>query len=135
MPYNSGPQSSGPSVRGIAFNGVRFDAPAPVNVILAAYTLAPFDDAGGHINLAAGYHYHAANGKSKEIAQTDGHAPMIGYAIDGHGLYARLDTKGSESTDLDECRGHTDAVRGHHYHVDKAGANNFINCIKGAYVN
>lgn len=133
--FGMGPQSSGPSVRGIAFNGVRFDAPAPVNIILAAYTLAPFDDAGGHINLGAGYHYHAANGKSKEIAQTDGHAPMIGYAIDGHGLYARLDTKGAESTDLDECRGHTDAVRGYHYHVDKAGANNFINCIKGAYVN
>jgi hypothetical protein len=133
--FGMGPQSSGPSVRGIAFNGVRFDAPAPVNVILAAYTLAPFDDAGGHINLGAGYHYHVANGKSKEIAQTDVHAPMIGYAIDGHGLYARLDTKGAESTDLDECRGHTDAIRGYHYHVDKAGANNFINCIKGAYAN
>ena len=133
--FGMGPQSSGPSVRGIAFNGVRFDAPAPVNIILAAYTLAPFDDAGGHINLGAGYHYHAANGKSKEIAQTDGHSPMIGYAIDGHGLYARLDTKGAESTDLDECRGHTDTTRGYHYHVDNAGANNFINCLKGAYVN
>ena len=133
--FGMGPQSSGPSLRGIAFNGVRFDAPAPVSIILAAYTLAPFDDAGGHINLGAGYHYHAANGKSKEIDQTDGHAPMIGYAIDGHGLYARLDTKGGESTDLDECRGHSDTVRGYHYHVDKAGANNFINCLKGAYVN
>jgi hypothetical protein len=133
--FGMGPGSTGPGERGIAFNGVRFDAPAPVNIILAAYTLAPFDDAGGHINLAAGYHYHAATGKSKEIAQTDGHAPMIGYAIDGHGLYSRLDTKGAESTDLDECRGHSDAVRGYHYHVDKAGANNFINCLKGAYVN
>ncbi len=133
--FGGGPQSSGPSLRGIAFNGVRFDAPAPVDRILGAYTLAPFDDAGGHINLGAGYHYHAANGKSKEIAQTDGHAPMIGYAIDGHGLYARLDAKGAESNDLDECRGHYDATRGYHYHVDKAGANNFINCLKGAYVN
>lgn len=133
--FGGGPQSTGPSVRGIAFNGVRFDAPAPVDRILGAYTLAPFDDAGGHINLGAGYHYHAANGKSKEITQADGHAPMIGYAIDGHGLFARLDTKGAESTDLDECRGHTDTVRGYHYHVDTAGENNFINCMKGAYVN
>jgi hypothetical protein len=133
--FGMGPGSTGPGERGIAFNGVRFDAPAPVNIILAAYTLAPFDDAGGHINLAAGYHYHAANGKSKEIAQTDGHAPMIGYAIDGHGLYARLDIKGAETKDLDDCRGHYDAVRGYHYHVDKAGANNIINCLKGAYVN
>lgn len=133
--FGMGPGAVGPAVRGLAFNGVRFDGPAPVNAILGAYTLAPFDDAGGHINLAAGYHYHAATGKSKEIAQSDGHAPMIGYAADGHGLYARLDTKGSEPTDLDECRGHTDVSRGYHYHVDKAGANNFINCLKGAYAN
>jgi hypothetical protein len=46
-------------------------------VILAAYTLAPFDDAGGHINLAAGYHYHAATGLTTQIAQTDGHAAMM----------------------------------------------------------
>ena len=76
--FGMGPGASGPAVRGLAFNGVRFDGPAPVNAILGAYTLAPFDDAGGHINLAAGYHYHAATGKSKEIAQSDGHAPMIG---------------------------------------------------------
>jgi YHYH protein len=133
--FGMGPGAVGPSARGLAFNGVRFDGPAPVNVILAAYTLAPFDDAGGHINLAAGYHYHAATGKSKEIVQEDGHASMIGYAADGHGLYTRLDTKGVEPTDLDECRGHYDATRGYHYHVDKAGSNNFINCLKGAYAN
>lgn len=133
--FGMGPGASGPAVRGLAFNGVRFDGPAPVNAILGAYTLAPFDDAGGHINLAAGYHYHAATGKSKEIAQSDGHASMIGYAADGHGLFARLDSTGAEPSDLDECRGHTDNTRGYHYHVDKAGANNFINCLKGAYVN
>ncbi|MDO6425119.1 YHYH protein, partial [Saccharophagus degradans] len=79
--------SSGPSVRGIAFNSVVFDAPAPVSNILGAYTLAPFDDAGGHINLAAGYHYHAATGVSTQIAQDDGHTGMIGYALDGYGMY------------------------------------------------
>ncbi|MCP9236927.1 YHYH protein [Lewinella sp. JB7] len=123
----------GLAVRGIAFNGIRFDAPAPTDAILGAYTLAPFDDAGGHINLHAGYHYHAATGQTTEIAQPDGHAPMIGYAIDGHGLYARLDGAGTESTDLDDCRGHFDTTRGYHYHVDAAGANNFINCLSGAY--
>lgn len=133
--FGNGPMSSGPSVRGLAFNGVRFDAPAPVNAILGAYTLAPFDDAGGHINLAAGYHYHAATGISKKIAQTDGHSAMIGYAMDGHGLYERLDASGKEYTDLDACRGHSDDTRGYHYHVDKAGSNNFINCLKGAYAN
>lgn len=125
---------NGPSERGIAFNGVRFDAPAPTNIILAAYTLAPFDDAGGHINLNAGYHYHAATGVSKEIAQCDDHAPMIGYALDGYGLFGQLNGDGLEPTDLDACRGHYDSIRGYHYHVDAAGSNNFINCLYGAYV-
>ena len=124
---------NGPSQRGVAFNGVVFDAPAPTDAILGAYTLAPFDDAGGHINLNAGYHYHAATGVSTEIAQDDGHAPMIGYAIDGFGLYAQLDANGDEPTDLDDCRGHTDDTRGYHYHVAAPGSNSFINCIKGAY--
>lgn len=123
----------GVSVRGVAFNGVRFDAPAPTDAILGARTLAPFDDAGGHINLNAGYHYHAATGMTTEVKSTDGHAPMIGYALDGHGLYAHLDAAGNEATDLDDCRGHYDDVRGYHYHVDAAGSNNFINCLGGAY--
>ncbi|HQR94244.1 MAG: phospholipid-binding protein [Bacteroidetes bacterium 24-39-8] len=133
--FGAGPMSSGPSVRGIAFNGVVFDAPAPVNAILGAYTLAPFDDAGGHINIGAGYHYHAAMGVSKKIAQTDGHAAMIGYALDGFGMYERLSASGTEYTDLDASRGHSDTIRGYHYHVDKAGANNFINSLAGAYAN
>ncbi len=128
-----GSMSSGPSVRGIAFNGVRFDAPAPVNAILGAYTLAPFDDAGGHINLNAGYHYHAATGLSTKITQSDGHAAMIGYALDGYGLFANTDAEGKEYTDLDQARGHYDEVRGYHYHVDKAGNNNFINGLRGVY--
>jgi hypothetical protein len=127
------PGSAGPATRGIAFNGVVFDAPAPTSIILAAYTLAPFDDAGGHINLMAGYHYHAATGMSTKIAQTDGHAAMIGYAMDGFGIFERLSAGGKEYTDLDDNRGHYDAVRGYHYHVDKAGSNNFINKLAGAY--
>jgi hypothetical protein len=133
--FGAGPGSSGPIIRGIAFNGVVFDAPAPVNAILGAYTLAPFDDAGGHINMQAGYHYHAATGLSTKIPQTDGHAAMIGYALDGFGIYERLSTTGTEYTDLDASRGHSDSTRGYHYHVDKAGANNFINSLAGAYVN
>lgn len=130
-----GPGSSGPSVRGIAFNGVRFDAPAPTDAILGAYTLAPFDDAGGHINLNAGYHYHAATGLTTQIEQNDDHAAMIGYAMDGHGLYAQLNADGNEPTDLDDCRGHYDETRGYHYHVAAPGSNNFIDCLSGAYVN
>ena len=125
--------TAGPSSRGIAFDGVVFDAPAPVNVILAAYTIAPFDKYGAHINLNAGYHYHAATGLTKKVTQTDGHAAMIGYAMDGYAIYERLSAAGTESTDLDANRGHYDDSRGYHYHVDKAGNNNFINGLAGAY--
>ena len=132
--FASGPRGgNAPSIRGLAFNGVHFDAPAPTSAILGAYTLAPFDDAGGHINLAVGYHYHAATGLTKEVNQEDSHAAMIGYALDGHGLYAHKDANGDIDNDLDNCRGHYDEQRGYHYHVDYAGENNFINCLHGAY--
>ncbi|MBT2161567.1 YHYH protein [Zobellia barbeyronii] len=123
-----------PSTRGVALNGIEYSAPAPTNSILSAYTLAPFDDAGGHINVHQGYHYHAATGYSTTIDQDDDHAPLIGYAMDGNGIYEMLDDSGNESTDLDDCRGHSDDIRGYHYHIDAAGNNNFINCLKGAYV-
>ena len=119
------------TIVGIAFNGINFDPPAPTQAILGAFTLAPFDDAGGHVNGVTGYHYHAATGKSTKIKQTDGHAGMIGYAMDGYGLFERLDESGNESTDLDASRGHYDSKRGYHYHVAFAGTNSFINSFRG----
>jgi len=130
-----GPMNTAPSTRGSSLNGIEFSAPAPVDNILGAYTLAPFDDAGGHINVNQGYHYHAATGFSTKIDQTDGHAALIGYALDGHGIYELLDESDALPTDLDTYRGHIDDIRGYHYHVDEAGNNNFINGLKGAYVN
>ncbi|WP_283641929.1 YHYH protein [Croceibacter atlanticus] len=128
-----GPGNSAPPTRGVALNGVEFSAPAPVDNILGAYTLAPFDDAGGHINVNQGYHYHAATGFSTQITQEDGHSSLIGYALDGHGIYELEDANGDSPTDLDNLRGHYDDVRGYHYHVDEAGNNNFIGGLQGAY--
>ena len=82
--------------------------------------------------MDAGYHYHAATGLSTEVTQSDGHAPLIGYAMDGIGLYAHKDNKSSSPNDLDDCRGHSDHARGYHYHVDEAGSNNFVNCFSAA---
>ena len=118
---------------GVAFNGVNFDGPAPTHAILGAHTLAPFDDCGGHVNLHAGYHYHAHTGCPTEITQSDTHAPMVGYALDGFALYAMLDANGAEATNLDESRGHYDEVRGYHYHMAAAGSNSFINSFYGEY--
>jgi hypothetical protein len=129
--YQKTPTRLGRDGIGVAFNGVRFDAPAPLNAILTAHTLAPFDDNGGHMNPHAGYHYHAATGQIKAIAQSDNHAPMIGYALDGFGLFALLDKDQKEPTNLDESRGHSDAVRGYHYHAGKPGDNQIIQSFRG----
>lgn len=118
---------------GIALNGVNYDPPAPTHAILRAHTLAPLDDCGGHVNPHVGYHYHAATGCTVEVKQVDGHAPLIGYAMDGYGIYALTDTSGKSPTDLDECRGHEDESRGYHYHVGEAGGNLIIGCLSGQY--
>ncbi|WP_181198268.1 YHYH protein [Enhygromyxa salina] len=120
---------------GLALNGVEFAAPAPTHAILAAHTLAPFDDCGGHINMHEGYHYHAVtSGCLTSIAQGDAHAPMIGYALDGFPIHARAGDDGTEPIDLDECRGHADETRGYHYHVAGPGKNQTLNCFTGEIV-
>ncbi|MGD1864988.1 MAG: YHYH protein [Phormidesmis sp.] len=125
------PSQLGRGAIGVAFNGVNFDPPAPTEAILGAYTLAPFDDCGGHVNLNEGYHYHAHTGCTTEVAQGDGHAPLIGYMLDGYGLYARTDEQGNEATGLDQCGGQYDEVRGYHYHVGTPGSNAIVGCFKG----
>ncbi len=116
---------------GVAFNGVNFDPPAPVHAILAAHTIAPLDDSGGHMNPYDGYHYHAATGRTKEVVQGDGHAPMIGYALDGFAIYAHLDEPGQAPQNLDECGGHVDSTRGYHYHAGSPGSNEIIKAFRG----
>ena len=129
--HNAPRGGGGGTVIGIAFNGVNFDPPAPTAEILAAYTLAPLDDNGGHINPHVGYHYHAATGHTKKVKQSDGHAAMIGYAMDGYGMFELLDENGKEPVALDENRGHYDTIRGYHYHVGPAGGNKFIGGFRG----
>jgi hypothetical protein len=116
---------------GVALNGVLLDGPAPKEAILGAHTLAPFDDCGGHINLHVGYHYHAATGCSTKVESANGHAPIIGLAMDGYKLHARLNVDGKEPTDLDQCRGHTSAGLGYHYHVNEPGKNAILACHTG----
>lgn len=115
---------------GVALNGVVLDGSAPVDAILGAHTLAPFDDCGGHVNLHVGYHYHAATGCSHSVASTEGHAPVIGFAMDGYKLHARFNVDGKEPTDLDECRGHEVAGLGYHYHANDPGQNATLTCLR-----
>lgn len=118
---------------GIALDGSELSGPAPVDDILGAYTIAAFDDCGGHINVHQGYHYHAATGCTDTVVSDDGHAPLIGYAADGYAIYAMSGADGEEGI-LDECRGQTDEVRGYHYHAASPSENLFIGCLHGESV-
>lgn len=117
---------------GVAYNGVRLDGPAPVDAILGAYTIAPFDDCGGHVNPFVGYHYHAvtdcldnapATGTSTE------HGSQIGIAMDGYPMLPHLMADGSVPTELDQCNGHVGTEGDYHYHVGDAGSNAILGCL------
>ena len=127
----STPQNIGRDDLGLTLNGVVFAPAAPVDAILAANTIAAFDDCGGHVNPFEGYHYHAATGCTETASEADGHASLLGYAIDGYGIFAMQDAAGEEEFDLDECRGHSDDARGYHYHSASAAENMFIGCYHG----
>ncbi len=116
---------------GVSLNGVGLSFPADLAGILATYNIAALDDCGGHVNNAISYHYHAATGCWHEIDQSDDHAALIGYAMDGYAIHSMTNLDGGEPTDLDECRGHTDESRGYHYHVADPGENRFIGCFHG----
>jgi len=119
---------------GVSLNGVGLSFPADIDGILATFNIAALDDCGGHVNNAISYHYHGATGCWHEIAQADEHAALIGYAMDGYAIHSMTNLDGGEPTNLDECRGHTDDLRGFHYHAASPGENMFIGCFHGEVV-
>nr|WP_252728368.1 YHYH protein [Alteromonas sp. C1M14] len=119
---------------GIALDGAELAGPAPVNDILGSYTIAAFDDCGGHINAHQGYHYHAVTGCTATDVNHDGYAPLIGYAPDGYAIYAMRDAQGNEAESLDECRGTSDPIRGYHYRAASPSENMIIGCLHGETV-
>lgn len=117
---------------GVALDGVRLNGPAPYEAIIKARNIAPFDDCGGHVNPYHGYHYHFVTDCVGTIAVED-HAPQIGIAIDGHGIFRRLDGLGNAPEGLDACGGHTSETIGYHYHAAPMGTNSIIGCITGEF--
>lgn len=117
---------------GVAYNGVRLDGPAPVDAILSAYTIAAFDDCGGHINPNVGYHYHAVTNcleNSPAAADGTGHGAQIGIAMDGYAIMAHQMADGSHPQGLDECKGHLGDDGTYHYHAGDAGSNAILGCM------
>ncbi len=119
---------------GITLNGVIIAAQAPVDAILSAYTIAAFDDCGGHINPVDGYHLHGARGCSEVGEAPEGETPIFAYAMDGFPVHSPLAADVEAVTDLDECNGHTTEEFGYHYHANPAEENGVLTCFMGVTV-
>ena len=133
-PVLAGETSSPRGNLGVTLNGLVISASAPVDAILGAYTIAAFDDCGGHFNPTAGYHLHAYTGcegieYESHIDNPNAETKIIGYAMDGVAVFAPLSSK--STIKLDECNGRTTAKDGYHYYAQSAEKNLVVKCVKG----
>jgi YHYH protein len=84
------------------------------------------DTCDGHPQVSGVYHYHNASGCVADIHDKHSHSALIGYAIDGFGIFGNDGDGGKPLTnaDLDECHGHIGEVmwdgkvtKIYHYHA------------------
>jgi len=130
----SSPVSTQGADLGVTINGLVIAPSAPVQAILKAYTIAAFDDCGGHFNPIEGYHLHAftdCKGISYDasIDEANAETRLIGYALDGVAVFAPL---AHDSTiQLDECNGRTTEKDGYHYYAQAPELNQVVKCYMG----
>ncbi|WP_182911559.1 YHYH protein [Paracoccus sp. JM45] len=114
---------------GLAYNGIRLDGPAPLDAILAAHTVAPFDDCGGHVNPNVGYHYHAVTtclgDAPAATTDTADYGPQIGIAMDGLPIMQHNDDVADK---LDMCNGMMVEGVGYLYFAGAPGDNAILGC-------
>ena len=84
------------------------------------------DSCDGHPQNTGIYHYHSLSDCIEDNEPGQGHSPLVGYALDGFGIYGRHGENGEVLTnaDLDECHGHTHEITWnnnptelYHYHA------------------
>ena len=85
------------------------------------------DRCNGHPQMIGQYHYHNASACLADTAGAHGkHSDLIGYALDGYGIYGMHGEHGEVLTnaDLDACHGHEHViawngqmVKMYHYHA------------------
>ncbi len=99
------------------------------------------DSYGGHSDGTNTYHYHFPAQKLQDHIHTheSGHSAIMGYMLDGFGIYGPHGEDGEIlwSKDLDECHGHThpvlwdgEMIELYHYHWTNDFPYN-IGCYKG----
>lgn len=112
---------------GTALNGVVFFNPFEMGGMNAVegYSEVWLDSCCGHPQQTGVYHYHKYPSCVKSPFKDDGHqhSPVIGFAFDGFPVYGPYEGVGKMAKDLtgkealDVCNGHSDEVRGYHYHA------------------
>jgi hypothetical protein len=120
---------------GVTLNGLVIAASAPVEDILGAYTIAAFDDCGGHFNPGEGYHLHAYThcegaAYGSHVDDPNAETEIIGYALDGVAVFAPLSH--DSTLTLDECNGRTTEADGYHYYAQSPETNRVVKCFMGA---
>lgn len=84
------------------------------------------DRCQGHPQPSGVYHYHSVSTCADDRRMANGHSGLVGYMIDGFGIYGRHGEGGARlsSADLDDCHGHVGEVmwdgklvRMYHYHA------------------
>ena len=130
-------------------------APGAVGIMLSGVSLfsaidAPGRDApaheaqdscNGHPQVTGVYHYHNLSGCIEDKHRSDGHSALLGYAVDGFGIFGMAGEGGKilDSKDLDECHGHThgiiwDGKIASMYHYQATADFPYtVGCMRGAY--
>ena len=108
------PQPIGYLVIGVALTGALWHvelANASSTFWANPISILPLDQCFGH-PYSQQYHYHAYSWKCFPNQGTTGQSPLLGYAMDGFGIYGPRGADGKEipNSQLDECHGRTAPV-------------------------
>jgi hypothetical protein len=108
------PQPIGYLVIGVALTGALWHvelANASTTFWANPISILPLDQCFGH-PYSQQYHYHAYSWKCFPNQGTKGQSPLLGYAMDGFGIYGPRGADGKEipNSQLDECHGRTAPV-------------------------
>jgi hypothetical protein len=99
------------------------------------------DSCQGHPQEGGVYHYHSLTTCREDPRLADGHSALVGYAIDGFGIFGRYGEGGKllSSEDLDACHGHAHAIPWdgktvvmYHYHATWDYPYT-VGCLRGAH--
>lgn len=102
------------------------------------------DSCQGHPQASGVYHNHnVSNCVLEKFDSGTGHSALVGYIVDGFGIYGPRGEDGEElsSADLDECHGHVHEIEWngrnvemYHYHATLDFPYT-VGCMRGAYEN